>query len=173
MKILSLSDKLKSLKYARLRLRSSQKGSVEIDVIPLDSVGWGKSTARLKIANVKTDSNDLFLYHKTTNRDFYNREYSQAIKEGFDEVLFCNEKAEITECGISNIFFCIDNQWYTPPLNCGLLDGIWRKKMIDELNATEKVLLLDDVKVADKILIGNSVRGAVNAACRAVASVGG
>jgi len=162
-KLFSLSKKLQSLQFARLRLRTSQNGNVEIDVIPLDSVGWGINIAKLKMSDAKTDSNDLFLYHKTTNRDFYNREYSKAVKEGFNEVLFCNEKGEVTECGISSIFFCIDNQWYTPPLNCGLLDGIWRKKMIVELNAIEQTLLLDDLKSVKKILIGNSVRGSCEA----------
>ncbi|MCX6986262.1 MAG: aminotransferase class IV, partial [Lentisphaerae bacterium] len=104
-----------------------------------------------------------FLYHKTTNREFYDAEFKQAHSEGFDEVIFMNEKGEVTEGAITNIFILTKDGWRTPPLKCGLLPGIWRKKMICELRAKEKIITLKNLKTAKKIIIGNSVRGSQNA----------
>lgn len=46
-----------------------------------------------------------------------------------------------------------------PPLSCGLLPGIQREKALRELHALECVLTLDDLRNADEVRIGNSVRG--------------
>ncbi len=49
------------------------------------------------------NSNDVFLYHKTTNRSIYDNEYKKAIKNGLAEILFLNEHKQVTEGAISNI----------------------------------------------------------------------
>ena len=148
-----------SAKFARIRLRSSQNGNVSVEVYPLDKPGWGKDFLKIKISRDQTDSGDVFLFHKTTNRDFYNNQFKQALNEGFDEVIFVNEKNEITEGAISNIFIRKKEQWITPAVSSGLLEGVWRAAKIAELNAEERILNIDDLKNADEIMLGNSVRG--------------
>ena len=144
---------------ARLRLLIAPDGSACVEVYPLTSAGWGKTSLRVLASKEKIDSRDVFLYHKTTNRDFYNRHFHDAHEKGFDEVIFFNERGELTEGAISNIFLRQGEQWVTPPLTCGLLPGIWREKTLRELNAAEKVLHAEDLKNADAIILGNSVRG--------------
>ena len=148
---------------ARLRLLASQDGNVAVEIFPLDHKGWGKDVITIKLAEAKTDSADLFLYHKTTNRIFYNQQFKQALAEGFDEVIFTNEKNEITEGAISNIFIRKGDNWFTPPVRCGLLPGIWRAAKFADLHAEEKILYLEELKNSDEILVGNSVRGEVRA----------
>lgn len=112
-----------------------------------------------------TDSNDRFLYHKTTNRKLYQSEYEYAKKRGYFDVIFRNEKGEVTEGSISNIFIEKAGIVYTPPLNCGLLDGIYRQKiMIVKPGIVERVLREKDIKEADNIYLTNTVRGIVRAA---------
>jgi para-aminobenzoate synthetase/4-amino-4-deoxychorismate lyase len=152
-----LSDE--SAKFAKIRLLVSRNGDVEVEAHPLESDGWGKKSLRIKISDKRTDSKDLFLYHKTTNRDFYNLEYRKALGEGVDEVIFMNEKGELTEGAITNIFIMKNGEWFTPQINCGLLPGVWRSKLIKELRAVETILYPDDLKSAEKILICNSLRG--------------
>ena len=149
-------------KFARVRLKTSQNGNVTVDIIPLDNPGWGKDSLKIKLSKEQTNSRDLFLYHKTTNRSFYNRHFKQALSEGFDEVVFLNEKNEITEGAISNIFIRNGEKWFTPPIKSGLLCGIWRSANIAKLNAEERILYADDLNNANEVLIGNSVRGSAN-----------
>ncbi|MFA6102741.1 MAG: chorismate-binding protein [Victivallaceae bacterium] len=159
----AVDDALSAIKAgqvpARLRLLIAADSSVSVEVYPLTVVGWGETSLRLLVSKEKVDSGDVFLYHKTTNRDFYNRHLHDAYENGFDEVVFFNERGELTEGAISNIFLRHGNQWFTPPLTCGLLPGIWRKETLHELNAVEKVLRLEDLKAAEEIILGNSVRG--------------
>ena len=155
----ALSGINEQFEQARLRLLIAPDCSAEVEIYPLNAAGWGKASIKVQVSREKVDSSDVFLYHKTTNRDFYNRHFHDAHENGFDEVIFFNERNELTEGAISNIFLRHGSQWSTPLLTCGLLPGIWREKMMHELNAVEKVLYSEDLKNADEIIIGNSVRG--------------
>lgn len=117
-------------------------------------------TGRIRIATQRTLSTDLFLRHKTTRRTLYDHAYQQAITAGFDEVLFLNERDELTEGAISNLFLSVGDALLTPPLASGVLPGIYRRHLLEtNPNAQEKVLTLEDLHTADAIYTCNSVRG--------------
>ncbi|QHN02795.1 aminodeoxychorismate synthase component I [Granulicella sp. WH15] len=117
-------------------------------------------TGRIRIASQRTHSQDRFLRHKTTRRTLYDEQYRQAVAEGFDEVLFLNERGELTEGAISNLFLSIGGKLLTPPLASGVLPGVYRRHLLEtRANAEERVLTLDDLHAADAIYICNSVRG--------------
>jgi para-aminobenzoate synthetase / 4-amino-4-deoxychorismate lyase len=145
----------------RIRMLLDKYGKTEIESYPLKQIGWGSGPYRLKISPLRTDSKNLFLYHKTTLRDFYNQQFSEATADGLAEVVFANERNELTEGAISSIFIQRHGKWLTPALECGLLPGIWRQIMIEKLQATATVIPIAELKTAEKIIIGNSVRGTV------------
>jgi para-aminobenzoate synthetase/4-amino-4-deoxychorismate lyase len=157
------SEKLEHLNYARIRMLVSIDGTVEIEVYQLDKTGWGKARINVKISPDRTDSQDVFLRHKTTRRQFYNDQFRHALAEGYDEVIFFNERGELTEGAITNIFVKLNGQWYTPPVACGLLHGTWRERMLKMLDAHEKIISREELSVAEEVLIGNSVRDGVSA----------
>lgn len=97
---------------------------------------------------------------KTTSRDFYDGERHR-IKAATkaDEVIFQNQDGQICEGSFTSIFIEKDGQLLTPKLSCGLLAGILRQELIETHQAFEAVLTLEDIKSADAILIGNSLRG--------------
>ena len=106
------------------------------------------------------NSTDVFLKHKTNYRPYYQSSLEK-IKQGdiYDEIFF-NEKGELTEGSRSNVVLELDGQLYTPPLSCGLLNGIYRQFLLDSGNCIEKVLTKADLYNASKIYCVNSVRGA-------------
>ena len=116
---------------------------------------------RLVLSCRQIDPADIFLYHKTTRRQAYDAELREARERGFFDALHINTRGELTECCITNIIVEIDGEWYTPPLDCGLLPGIWRAQIRVEGKAAERVLTLDDLHRATRVTIGNSVRGAM------------
>ncbi len=152
-----------SADFAKIRLLVDRNSEPMVEVTELASEDWGKKEVKIKLSEEQTNSQDVFLYHKTTNRDFYNNKFKEALYEGYDEVVFTNEKMEITEGAISNIFIRKKGKWITPHLFCGLLPGVERERLLRELNAEETVISPEDLKSADKILICNSVRGTANA----------
>ena len=149
---------LQTKELHRIRLAIKLDGAIELKIIPLDFSGWNKEVLKVKISTQQTNSTSPYQYHKTDNRELYNTEFTMALKEGYDEVIFFNEKGELSEGAISNIFICEDEQWYTPPIESGILNGTWRKNLIPPIKAQEKTLTLEDLKNADDIIIGNSVK---------------
>jgi para-aminobenzoate synthetase/4-amino-4-deoxychorismate lyase len=107
---------------------------------------------------------NILLYHKTTRREVYDSEFTRLTKEtGCFEVIFANDKGQVTEGSRSNIFIEKDGRLLTPALNAGLLPGICRKHMLqDKIRpAREAAVTLNDLNTAEKIFVGNSLRGLV------------
>jgi len=134
-------------------------GRVRTELSPPRQPDWSGLSLRVLISGERTDSSDVFLYHKTTCREFYNTRFHAARESGWHEVLFFNEKGELTEGAISNVFLRKGERWFTPALDCGLLPGIWRAARMREWNAEEAHLSLRDLLDADEVVIGNSLRG--------------
>jgi len=53
----------------------------------------------------------------------------------------------------------LDGKLYTPPVKCGLLNGIFRQQFLDEGKCIEKILYKKDLLTASAIYCVNSVRG--------------
>jgi para-aminobenzoate synthetase/4-amino-4-deoxychorismate lyase len=115
----------------------------------------------LLVSPFRTDPDDRFLRHKTSLRGFYNRERRRAQSEGCFDALFLNRLDRVTDGAIANVFACFGEDWVTPPLEDGLLPGIWRARFLQETGAAEKSLTLAELLAADEVVVGNSVREAV------------
>jgi para-aminobenzoate synthetase/4-amino-4-deoxychorismate lyase len=78
-------------------------------------------------------------------------------------VLFLNLRGELTEGTRTNLFLEKDGRLFTPALRCGLLPGTLREELLDLpwAAASEAVLTEVDLKEADRVYLGNSVRGLV------------
>ncbi len=107
-------------------------------------------------AQQRVDSSDPFLYHKTSRRELYQQELSRRI--GVQEVIFLNERDEITEGTYSNVVARIDGHHYTPSLSCGLLPGTLREELLARGEIVEKVLKREDLERAEALYLVNSVR---------------
>ncbi len=142
----------------KVRLRLNRYGQVHTECSLLKEST--QNSNQVMVSNIRTNSNDLFLYHKTTKRHPYDRAYKEALSRGFIEVIFMNEKDQITEGAISNIFIRKGENYYTPPVECGLLKGIYRQHLLETLpDVKEKILYLDNLREAHSVFICNSVRG--------------
>jgi para-aminobenzoate synthetase/4-amino-4-deoxychorismate lyase len=141
----------------RLRLTLSSTGAPTLTSTP-----FTPSDAPIKVlmATHRTRSTDLYLRHKTDHRVFYDALFAQAQSQGYDEVLFLNERGELTEGAISNLFLERNGELLTPPLTSGVLPGILRRHILDtHPNAREQTLYSEDLAHADFIYLGNSLRG--------------
>lgn len=111
-----------------------------------------KENPKVKIAH-KVNSANPFLYHKTSIRLPF-------PKDVFDEICV-NEKGELTEGTFTNIGIQLNGTIYTPPVECGLLNGVTRQKLLRDGKIKEKILYPSDLQNAEKIYCFNSVRGMV------------
>jgi para-aminobenzoate synthetase/4-amino-4-deoxychorismate lyase len=147
----------------RVRLLLSEPSTVTVTTTPL-SPPDPDATMRFVVSETTLDSSDIFLFHKTTRRELYDREwqkYSETM--GAEEVIYLNERRELAEGSRTTIFLERNGRLETPALSCGLLPGTLRADLIAQGRAVEAVLTLEDLKSANAIFLGNSVRGLVRA----------
>ncbi|MDR3725319.1 MAG: aminodeoxychorismate synthase component I [Terracidiphilus sp.] len=147
----------------RVRLLLGSDGALEISSTPIQPDA-GNNPVRVRISPERTDPADPFYFHKTTHRPLYARAFEQAQRDGFGEVLFFNTRGELTEGAISNVFVVKDGLWFTPPIACGLLDGVQRRQLLaTRPEIEEHILTEDDLRTADAVWLSNAVRGLLRA----------
>ncbi len=146
-----------------VRLTISQEGRINLTTREF-SPPKQNTIFKFIISEKRMNKENIFLYHKTTNRAFYDDEFQlQQNKTGCDEVIFLNEQQEITEGSRTNIFIKKDNCLQTPHISSGLLPGTLRESLLKQKKCVENIITLKDLEKAEKIFIGNSVRGLVHA----------
>ena len=144
----------------RVRLTLSETG-LDLTAVPLPP---SPETFRFAIHPEPLSSASVWLAHKTTNRAFYDGPRQKAHDDrGLDELVFVNERGELTEGSFTNLFVTLDGRLLTPPLSSGLLPGTLRAELIAQGKAEECVLTLADLGAAEAIWLGNSVRGLIRA----------
>lgn len=142
----------------RVKLQLHGDGQCDIYCASLDVP---KEPLRIAMSTLKMESKNIFLQHKTSNRQVYDEEFLLYRNKNYYDVVFENERGEITECSRHNIFLKCGDQWFTPPLECGVLAGIRREQFMFEKNAKEKIMFKADLCTADEVWLTNSLRGAV------------
>ena len=146
----------------RVRLAVTYRGRIEIGTAPFRSEPED-TVWHLRIAGPKLESADAFLRHKTTRRDAYEAARAEFTPEDADEVLLLNERGEVCEGTITNLFVeREDGMLLTPALSSGLLPGVLRAELIREGKARAEVLKPASLS-GRKLFVGNSLRGLIRA----------
>nr|WP_312290785.1 aminotransferase class IV [Clostridium chromiireducens] len=116
----------------------------------------------LTISKVRRNSTSRLCYIKSTCYIENLIEKENAKKIGYDDVIFLNEKDNITETSCANIFIVKNNEIFTPRLEDGLLNGIIRAEILKEFKVIEKSITLEELKKSDEVIITNSLMGAMS-----------
>ena len=124
----------------KVRLTLWKDGRVETQATPLGDL------KPVELATEPVDSSDPFLFHKTTRRP------------GPDGLVFWNERGEITESSIANVVVPIDGELLTPPIECGLLPGVFRNHLLAKGEIKERIITVEEFKRAPEFFLINSVR---------------
>ena len=148
-------ETLKPTQDGMLRILLSKDGSYSLVYKKLVR----SEVCKVEISPKKVDSRKAFLYHKTTYRPYYEESFKKIVDGKIYDELFFNEKGELTEGARSNVLLTINGKLYTPPVKCGLLNGVLRQNLLDRGICTEKILYKEDLLHAENVYCINSVRG--------------
>lgn len=118
-----------------------------------------KEGRRLKTSKVLRNSTSCLTYIKSSCYIENIIEKNKAVKEGFHDALFFNEKGYLTETSCSNIFIVKNNSILTPKIENGLLRGIIREWIIGNFCVEERDIMYEDLKNADEVFVTNSLMG--------------
>jgi len=136
---------------ARVKIILDKNGNLTSEVKEFD---LQNKVFKVCLANQPVDSNNVFLFHKTTHRDVYEK----SVQKGFDDVLLFNEKGELTEFTIGNLVVESNGKFFTPPISCGLLAGTFREHLLETGKIKERVIYKHELNQFEKIYLINSVR---------------
>lgn len=156
--------------HYRLRLDLSPNGELQVSTGILDAltepvkIFWAQDILPI---NAEMYSGNALLRHKVSTRDLYDQAWQEAVQLGGFDALFVNEQGFVTEGGRTSIFIKPKDQdeWLTPPISAGLLPGVMRAALLADpsMNAHEANLTIQDVCMADEIILSNALRGRIKA----------
>jgi len=120
----------------------------------LDKILKDKAEKSFTLSENPVHSGNPLLYHKTTERSVY----THRTQEEADFTLLQNEKGELTEFTIGNLLVKKEGKLLTPPLDCGLLPGVFRRWLLEKQWVEEAPLMKEDLQKAEGLYLINSVR---------------
>lgn len=142
----------------RLLLDASGRPTVEAHALA-DTPG----RPRVQLApHALAEAEGEFVRFKTTRRAHYDA-LAPTDPAVFDTLLW-NTRGELTEFTRGNVALKLGGRWLTPPLACGLLDGVGRAAALRDGLLQEAVLRVDDLPRAEGLAFVNSLRGWIEVA---------
>ena len=141
----------------KVRLLLAADGSVTVTTALLRPREGGAAPARVGLAVAAVDSREPLLRHKTTWRPWYDGVIDQ--HPGCLDVLFCNERDEVTEGTLHNLVVEHHGRLLTPPLAAGLLPGTLRQELLERGLLAEATITRRQLLAARRLWLINSVRG--------------
>lgn len=141
----------------RVRLLLSPQGNIAVTATGLPPL---QGLPKVIVASSRLDSQEFWLRHKSTHRPWYEKATKWlADHPDYFDVLYINERGELCEGSRSNIYVPDQGLWLTPALNCGLLPGVWRTKLLDSKQITESVIPATTLQHGGQIRLSNGLRG--------------
>lgn len=121
-----------------------------------------KKPFRAAFARWPVNELDPATRHKTTSRFSFALAGRELKRSQLDELLFLNTKGEVAEGTRTNIFWIKNGELFTPAIECGILPGIARAKVIERaktigMNVTEGRFFKKSLMEADEIFFTNSL----------------
>jgi para-aminobenzoate synthetase/4-amino-4-deoxychorismate lyase len=146
----------KEMHRQRIRLELSPDGAFSFASRPFrpERREWRVILARDPVA-----SQDVSLFHKTTNRAVYDAALAAARAAGADEAILWNERGELTEGTRTNLVLELGGERLTPARTCGLLGGVFRQELLERGKIREALLTREDLLRAERVLLVNALRG--------------
>lgn len=133
--------------------------SEKIELIEISSPS--RKTCSIGIYTEKFKKNDAPWNAKTTERAIYQSAMKWAQANNLEDVLILNEKGNVIETSVFNIFLLKNNLLLTPPLSDLPVKGVFRTWMIQNsiFPIIEQSLSIKDILSADLILLTNAIQG--------------
>ncbi len=81
-----------------------------------------------------------------------------AREAGYDEALLVTPHGRVLEAPTSSIFYVLDGELFTPPLEEHILASITRALVIEVAGATERSCTLEQLRAANEVFLASTVR---------------
>jgi len=159
--------------FVRVRVSLQKDGSITTESVPCEPPQRrclpekpkeeSETLPLISLSVKQVDSSSSFFFHKTSHRQLFQEEFARAQEEGLFDIIFQNERGEITEGCITNLILYKDGQYLTPSVSSALLAGTMRRELLGDSKPVivEQALSHKNLQQAEAVFCCNSVRGVV------------
>ena len=137
-----------SLDY-RCRIALQKNGAFKLAIAELKDLP--ASYLQAQLTEQKLDLAKPFTYFKTSQR-------AHLVAKDHEQIFYLPD-GSLLETTIGNLILEIKGNLYTPPAHLPILDGIYRRHLLETGQVEEKLLTLKDLGVADQVYACNALRG--------------
>ncbi|HKY01265.1 MAG TPA: aminodeoxychorismate synthase component I [Burkholderiales bacterium] len=145
----------------RVRLTLAQDGHIDLQHAVLSPL-TSNPLPTVVVSDEPIDGSNILLRHKTTVRGVYDATLERVTrKPACFDALFFNRRGDLTEGTRSTVYLVKDGKWRTPTLDCGVLDAVMRRELLESHRPRidEARLTRTDLLAADEIWLSNALRG--------------
>ncbi len=140
-----------------------------MDVSPINNRFYqlDGATYRIELFKDYFVNADMLSNLKTTNKIIHVVAGVFTQENGYQNCLLLNQKKQLVEAVNGNVFLVFGNEVVTPPLEDGCLNGIIRRKVIEnlghleEFEITERSISPFELQKADEVFITNVISGII------------
>jgi len=108
---------------------------ISVSDFPQHYLHWQMHGIRLGLSNIQLAKQPLLAGIKHLNRLEQVLVKRDANEDEYDDVLVCDTDGMLVETSAANIFWCINDVWYTPDLYFSGVDGVMRNLVLDLFKA--------------------------------------
>lgn len=140
----------------RCKLTVHGSGSLKTEISPLNPL---LPNQKVMLSDVILPRHNPLRRHKISLRADFDRVWQTAEQHGAFDALIFNEDGFLLEGGRSSVMIFHENQWLTPELSLDILPSVARSVFMAENAVRECPITRQMVEQAEKILLGNALRG--------------
>jgi branched-subunit amino acid aminotransferase/4-amino-4-deoxychorismate lyase len=133
--------------------------------IRIEEIKQTPTEIKLTLSSVKKPYPPIYPSNVKISANYFSlMSYIESKKKGFDEGLMVTSNNIITEGSYCNIFWSRKDKLYTPNINCSILEGVTRSKIVEicknlNFKIEEGIFKIDELETVDNIFISSSTRG--------------
>ncbi|MCS7077786.1 MAG: aminotransferase class IV [Bacteroidia bacterium] len=96
---------------------------------------------------------------KTLQRLPYVLAAIHARQNQVSDAILLNTQGQMVECSHSNLFYIVENQIFTPPIQAACLDGTLRKILVQQFDIQEYAFNFQEMEQIEALFTTNVIRG--------------
>jgi len=159
---------LNGIKHGSIRITVSGSGNIFMTCKqgrPYDDNLYKEGVSLTIAKENRVDSKAWLINHKTTSYMEKLLIKRQQVAAGFFDAILLNEKGNVAECCVSNVFCIKDEVVYTPPTSSGILPGVVRALICELLlrdgyfELKEMDFTLEFLTSSQEVFLTNSLMG--------------
>ncbi|HEX7753776.1 MAG TPA: aminotransferase class IV [Niabella sp.] len=131
-----------------------------IEAAVFQSAGTGDTGLSVGLFDMLRKEASPYSGLKLASGFLYSRAAQYCVAHQLDDAVILNTNGRIAESVISNIFWISKGQLFTPPVNEGCVEGVFRSYLLSNgLQALQQPGTIDDLKNAEELFLTNALRG--------------